>query len=171
MKKLLTVSVLLVLSLLSFVAAKETSRMLVSVHYRFILTLGEIPMMLNASQVKGATSGEVTVNLNGMGMNGTNMGMGMKGTNMGMGMKANRHLELIVIERRTGRRITNVMPSVTVKNAAGKVVLLNSMMPMYDVTKGRSDLHFGTNLNISNGRHTVRVSFKGETVVFKNISP
>lgn len=162
MKKLLTAIVFLVLSLLSFVAAKETSRMLVSVHYRFILTLGEIPMMLNATQVKGATSGEVTVNLNGMISNGMNMGMGMK---------ANRHLELIVIERRTGKRITNVMPSVTVKNAAGKVVPLDSVMQMYDVTKGRSDLHFGTNLNMANGRHTVRVSFKGETVVFKNISP
>jgi hypothetical protein len=161
MKKLLTVSVLLVMSLFSFVVAKDTSRMLVSVHYRFILTVGDIPMMLNASQAKGATSGEVTVNLNGMGMNGKIMGMGMK---------ANRHLELIVIERRTGKRITNVMPGVRVKNAAGKIVFLNSMMQMYDVTKGRSDLHFGTNLNMANGRHTVRISFKGETVVFKNIS-
>jgi hypothetical protein len=156
MKHFIT-GLIIVLSFVSLGQMIEISRSLSTAHYRVSLIIGPIPKMLTAKEAKLAKEGEVIVGMDGMGMNA-----GPK--------NANAHLEVAIVSRSSGKQINTVMPSVVVTDASGKAIKLESLMQMYDVGKGMSDVHFGTNMLFSKGPHTVRVTIKGETVIFKKVS-
>jgi hypothetical protein len=149
-------SLLLTATLLFTTQAGELERSLTSAHYRITLIIGTIPKMLTPEQAKGATSSEVMV--------GNSMSMSANPKN------ANAHLEVAVADKASGKVITNLMPTIVVIDASGKATKLESLMTMYDVTSGPADTHFGQNMFLARGQHSVRVTVKGETVVFKNIS-
>jgi hypothetical protein len=145
---------LLTATLLFTIQAGELERSLTSAHYRITLIIGSIPKMLTPEQAKGATSGEVMV--------GNSMSADPK--------NANAHLEVAIADKASGKLITNLMPSIVVTDASGKASKLEILMTMYDVKSGPADTHFGQNIFLARGQHSVRVTVKGETVVFKNIS-
>lgn len=155
MKKL-TSSLLIIATLLFTIQAGELERSLTSAHYRITLIIGSIPKMLTPEQAKRATSGEVMV--------GNSMNMSTDPKN------ANAHLEVAIADKASGKLITNLMPTIVVTDASGKASKLEMLMTMYDVKTGPTDTHFGQNIFLARGQHSVRVTVKGETVVFKNIS-
>ncbi len=159
MKKL-TSSLLIIATLLFTIQAGELERSLTSAHYRITLIIGSIPKMLTPEQAKRATSGEVMV--------GNSMNMSTDPKN------ANAHLEVAIADKASGKAsgklITNLMPTIVVTDASGKATKLEMLMTMYDVKTGPTDTHFGQNIFLARGQHSVRVTVKGETVVFKNIS-
>ncbi len=156
MKHFIT-GLIIVLSFVTLGQMIEVSRSLSTAHYRVSLIIGPIPKMLTAKEAKGAKDGEVIVGMDGMGMNA-----GPK--------NANAHLEVAIVSLSSGKQINSVMPVIVVTDAFGKAVKLGSPMQMYDIQKGKSDVHFGMNMNFSKGLHTVRVTVKGETVIFKKVS-
>jgi hypothetical protein len=156
MKHFIT-GLIIVLSFVTLGQMIEVSRTLSTAHYRVSLIIGPIPKMLTAKEAKRAKEGEVIVGMDGMGMDA-----GPK--------NANAHLEVAVVSLSSGKQINSVVPIISVSDASGKAIKLESPMQMYDVNKGKSDVHFGTNMIFSKGPHTVRVTVKGETVVFKKVS-
>ena len=150
-----TSSLLIIATLLFTVQAGELERSLNSAHYRITLIIGSIPKMLTPEQAKGATSGEVMV--------GNSMNLSSDPKN------ANAHLEVSIAEKSSGKLITNLMPSIVVTDPSGKAAKLEMLMTMYNVKTGPADTHFGQNVFLARGQHSVRVTVTGETVVFKNI--
>jgi hypothetical protein len=127
--------------------------------YQLTLSVGPKETMYTTAEVaaKHPTSGEVMLD-GGMSMGGMSMGPG------------NRHLEVQVKSRKTGKLLT-VEPAVTLTDttAMSGMAMADKLhvMAMYGVQQGRSDLHYGNNVNLT-ARHTYKVvvTVKGEKASF-----
>jgi hypothetical protein len=128
--------------------------------YALTLTVGPKEAMYTAAQVKARhpTDGEMMV--------GDSMSMG--GMSMG---DANRHLELHVATRATGKVVTNARPSITLTDASGMSGMAMSekvnAMAMQGIGQGIADLHYGDNVKLTVGHvYKVVVTVKGEKATF-----
>ena len=118
--------------------------------------------MLMPSQAAGAKSGEVMVQMPGMAMPQRAM------TDNGHAVTA--HLELHIRDRSTGKVITNVVPTITIRiDATGASEKLTSVVPMYDVAVGTSDYHFGNNVYLPAGTYTITTIVNGQAATFAGV--
>jgi hypothetical protein len=129
--------------------------------YKLTLTVGPKEAMYTADEVamKHYTSGEVMV-----GNDSTSMG--------GMSMSAaNRHLEVHVASRTTGKVVTNARPTITLTDtsAMGGMAMSDKVnaMAMQGIGEGVADLHYGDNVKLTAGHvYKVVVTVKGEKATF-----
>lgn len=125
--------------------------------YKLTLRVGPKEAMYTAAQVKAKhpTDGEVMV--------GESMSMG--GMSMGA---ANRHLEVQVASRATGKVVTNVRPSITLTDATRMAMPEKvNAMAMEGIGEGVADLHYGDNVELTAGHvYKVAVTVKGEKATF-----
>jgi hypothetical protein len=128
--------------------------------YKLTLSVGPTEAMYTMDEVKSKhpATGEVMV--------GDSMSMG--GMSMG---KANRHLEVHVASRASGKVVTNVNPAITLNDTSA----MNGMamaqkvnaMAMEGIGEGVADLHYGDNVKLAPGHvYKVVVTIKGEKANF-----
>jgi hypothetical protein len=117
--------------------------------YAFTLTVGPVEAMYTPAQVKAKhpTSGEVIV------------GGSMGGSGMSMGT-GNRHLEVHIRSRATGKVATGAIPTIGLhdKTAMSDMAMTVKVrvMAMEGVGEDTADLHYGNNVNLTVG-HTYEV--------------
>lgn len=128
--------------------------------YKLTLTVGPKEAMYTEAEVKAKhpKSGEVMV--------GSSMDMG--GMSMG---SANRHLEVHIASRATGKVVTNANPSIalTDTSAMGGMAMSEKVnaMAMQGIDEGVADLHYGDNVKLAAGhKYKVVVTVKGEKASF-----
>lgn len=128
-------------------------------HYRFALQIGpKEPMYSKAEAAKThPTSGEVMVS-----GRMTEMTMPMAS---GMAMDE-RHLEVSVTSRATGKTVTNARVRITVTDDSTKKAVAVPVAAMYGVKEGPSDWHYGNNVSMPPGTYTVEVVVNGERGTF-----
>ncbi len=125
--------------------------------YVFALTLGPFQQMYTPAQVKAKhfKTGEVMVSGQMMGMHGS--------------MSSQRHLEVHICSRSSGKVVTGAHPSITFADltAKGKMEMV-SVAAMYGIKEGPSDYHYGNNVSVTPG-HTYEATVKlgGQTAAFK----
>jgi hypothetical protein len=127
--------------------------------YDLVLSVGPKETMYTTAEVaaKHPASGEVMLD-GGMSMGGMSMGPG------------NRHLEVQVESRKTGKLLT-LVPAVSLNDTTAMSGMAMTdkihVMAMYGIQEGRSDLHYGNNVSLTAG-HTYRVvvAVKGEKASF-----
>ena len=146
------------LLIVSSASAAVITRTATTTTYKLTLNVGPVETMYTQADVKAKhpTSGEVMV--------GSSMGGGMsKGA-------ANRHLEVHVTARATGKVVTNVMPTIVLTDAnsmgMGMPEKVNAMA-MEGIGEGVADLHYGDNVKLTLGHvYKVVVTVKGEKATF-----
>src|SRR5262249_17176045 len=125
--------------------------------YKLTLSVGPVEKMYTAAEVKAKhpTDGEVMV--------GPSMSMG------GMSMSdANRHLEVHVTARASGKVVTNAKPAITLTDTTGMAMAEKvDAMAMQGIGEGGADLHYGDNVTLTTGHtYQVLVKVKGEKATF-----
>jgi hypothetical protein len=128
--------------------------------YKLTLSVGPVEKMYTVEEVKAKQpiDGEVMV--------GHSMSMG------GMSMDgANRHLEVHVASRATGKIVPNVQPAITLTDTSGMSGMAMSekvnSMAMQGIGEGIADLHYGDNVKLTAGHmYKVLVKVKGEKATF-----
>jgi len=128
--------------------------------YKLTLSVGPVEKMYTADEVqmKHVTDGEVMVG----------HAMTMEGMSMG---GANRHLEVHVASRATGKIVTNVRPTImlTDTSAMGGMAMSEKVnaMAMQGIGEGIADRHYGDNVKLTAGHvYKVVVTVKGEKATF-----
>jgi hypothetical protein len=125
--------------------------------YKLTLSVGPVETMYTADEVqmKHPTSGEVMVGHT----------MTMEGMTMG---SANRHLEVHVVSRSTGKVVTNVRPTITYTDTSAMTMSQKvNAMAMQGIGEGTADLHYGDNVKLTVGHaYKVVVTVKGEKATF-----
>ena len=125
--------------------------------YKLALVVGPTETMYTAAEVKAKhpKSGEVMV--------GSSMDMG--GSNMG---SANRHLEVHVYSKGSGKVAKGAVPAMTLTDTTGMAMPEKiDAMAMQDIVEGPSDLHYGNNVTLTAGHdYKVVVTVKGEKASF-----
>jgi hypothetical protein len=128
--------------------------------YKLTLHVGPVETMYTQAELKAKhpTSGEVMV--------GDSMNMG--GMSMGT---ANRHLEVHVASRATGKVVSGVTPKIvlTDTSAMGGMATTTKVnaMAMEGIGEGVADLHYGDNVKLTAGHtYKVVVKVKGEKATF-----
>jgi len=126
--------------------------------YKLTLVVGPTETMYTAAQVKAKhpKTGEVVVG-----------SMGMGGGSMAMGA-ANRHLEVHVYSRATGKVASGAVPAMTLTDTTGMAMPEKiDAMAMQGIVEGPSDLHYGNNVTLTAGHdYKVVVTVKGEKASF-----
>jgi len=132
----------------------------VTASYKLTLSVGPVEKMYTAGEVtmKHPTSGEVMVG----------HAMTMEGMSMG---GANRHLEVHVVARATGKVVANARPTITLTDtsAMGGMAMSDKVnaMAMQGIGEGIADLHYGDNVKLTAGHvYKVAVTVKGEKATF-----
>jgi hypothetical protein len=127
--------------------------------YKLTLHVGPTETMYTAAQVKAThpKDGEVMV--------GDSTGMG------GMSMGGNRHLEVHVYSKATGKVVTGAAPTITLTDtsATSGMAMAEKVnaMAMQGIDQGVADLHYGDNVKLTGGhRYKVVVKVKGEKATF-----
>jgi hypothetical protein len=128
--------------------------------YKLTLSVGPVEKMYTAAEVKAKhpSDGEVMVG-HSMSMDGMSMG------------DANRHLEVHVASRATGKVVTNAQPTITLTDTSGMSGMAMSekvnAMAMQGIGEGIADLHYGDNVKLTAGHtYKVVVKVKGEKATF-----
>ena len=128
--------------------------------YKLTLSVGPVEKMYTADEVqmKHPTSGEVMVG----------HAMTMEGMTTGT---ANRHLEVHVVSRSTGKVVTNARPTITLTDMStmGGMAMSDKVnaMAMQGIGEGTADLHYGDNVKLTAGHvYRVVVTVKGEKATF-----
>lgn len=126
--------------------------------YVFAATLEPFQQMYTPAQVKAKhiKTGEVMVSGQMMGMHGS--------------MSSERHLEVHICSRASGKVVTAAHPSITFEDLTAKSMKM-TMVPiaaMYSIKLGPSDYHYGNNVTVTPG-HTYQATVKlnGQTASFK----
>ena len=147
------------LLVVSAASAAVITRSATTKTYKLTLAVGPVEAMYTQAEVKAKhpTSGEVM--LDSMGMGGMSMGA------------ANRHLEVHVASRATGKVVTNVSPTImlTDTSAMGGSAMAEKVnaAAMEGIGKGVADLHYGDNVKLAAGHvYRVVVTVKGERATF-----
>jgi hypothetical protein len=128
--------------------------------FTLTLVVGPLEMMYTPAQAKAMhpTSGEVMMG-NSMGGSGMSMGAG------------NRHLEVHIHSRATGKVVTTVMPTIVVRDESAmgsmKMPVTVPVVRMEGVGAGMGDLHYGNNVKLTPGHmYRVVVTVDKETGLF-----
>ncbi len=88
---------------------------------------------------------------------------------MHMAMSKQRHLEVHICQRSTGKVVLGAHPTITVADltAKGKPKIV-SVAAMYDIAEGVSDMHYGNNVPMTAGHvYRVTVTLGGQKVIFR----
>lgn len=125
--------------------------------YKLTLTVGPVEKMYTVEDVKAKhpIDGEVMV--------GHSMSMG------GMSMDgANRHLEVHVSSRATGKVVPNAQPAITLTDTSGMAMSQDvNAMAMQGIGAGIADRHYGDNVKLTvRHMYKVLVKVKGEKATF-----
>jgi hypothetical protein len=148
-----------VVSVLALVITTAASAATITRHartksYSLTLVVGPSESMYTQAQVKKLhpKSGEVM------------LAGAMSGGSMSM--HANRHLELSVKSRATGRVVTNVSPQISLYDAAGKGTTFTvDAVAMQGIGMAMSDVHYGDNVALVAGHvYRVHIVVGGEPV-------
>jgi hypothetical protein len=125
--------------------------------YSLTLRIGPLEQMYTQAQVKKShpKSGEVM-------LRGT---MVMGGMGMG-GSMPNHHLELHVYMRSTHAVVTNAMVAITIETPSGKVITRVPIAVMRGVDMGASDIHYGNNVALKDGKYKVAVQVEHTNATF-----
>lgn len=147
------------LLIVSAASAAPITRSATTKTYKLTLAVGPLETMYTQAEVKAKhpTSGEAMVGSTAMG-----------GMSMGA---ANRHLEVHVASRTTGKVVTNVSPTImlTDTSAMGGMATAEKVnaMAMEGLGEGAADLHYGDNVKLTAGHvYKVAVTVKGERATF-----
>lgn len=126
--------------------------------YKLTLEVGPLETMYTAAEVKAKhpTTGEEMLG------SGMNMGGGMS---MAAG---NRHLEIHVASRATGKVLAVAPSSITLTDTNGMMMTAKvPIVEMEGIGEGMADLHYGNNVRLTAGHtYKVAVAVKGETASF-----
>lgn len=126
----------------------------ITASYRVELDVGTPQTMIMPDQAANATSGEVMVMM----------------SMTDEGQPVNHHVEAHVYDTATGAAVSDVMPAISIMNQATNSSRdLQSLMAMYDVTVGTSDLHYGANIYVPDGIYTVTITIGQDKVTFKDV--
>jgi hypothetical protein len=127
--------------------------------YALTLNVGPLEKMYTPAQVKAMhpKTGEVMVGS----MGGGGMSMG-KGT---------RHLEVHIHAMATGKVVTNVVPTIRIRDKTAmsgmNMTVKVPVMTMTGIGQGASDLHYGNNVPLTAGHtYEVVVTVNKETATF-----
>jgi hypothetical protein len=144
-------------------AATAAAQVVLTPHYRLVLTVGKPEHMFTKAQVQAQhpSSGEM--------MLAGHMTMTMaSGTPMPMlGM---RHVEVHICSRATGKVVSAPMPTIVIQRASGARSNLPVAM-MEGVDQNPADLHFGNNAQLISRTFTVIVTMNAERGVFHHGPP
>jgi hypothetical protein len=136
-------------------AAAGVTKHATTARYSLTLHIGPMEAMYTQAQVnaKHPTSGEVML---GGAMMAGSMGA-MKGA-------VERHLELHVASRATGKVVTNVMPTIALTDTTAHAMAEKlEVVSMEGIGQGTADLHYGNNVSLDIGHtYTVTVDVHGE---------
>ena len=130
--------------------------------YKLTLDVGPLETMYTQAQVdaKHPKTGEVMIDT-GMG------GMSMGDMKMAAG---NRHLEVHIASRVTGKAVSGLMPTISLEDTGGMPMAMSSkvdVVEMEGIGQGMSDLHYGNNVKLTGGHtYKVVVTVKGEKASF-----
>jgi hypothetical protein len=129
--------------------------------YVFKLSIGMPEHMWTPAQVKAKhpTTGEVML----MG----SMSGGMMGASQ-------RHLEVHITSRSTGKVVAGAHPTMTALDTTATNAMTSTIpvAEMQGVTEGSSDLHYGNNVDLAAGhRYQIAVTLNGQRAVFTVTSP
>ena len=155
---------LLAASALALVLATTAAAATITKHattksYLLTLDVGPGESMYTQAQVKSMhpKSGEVM------------LGSGAMAGSMAMAGGNERHLEVHVTSRTTGKVVTNVTPQISVvdKTAMTMTTKLH-VVAMEGIGAGTSDVHYGNNVSVTRGHvYDVTVIVRGETARFQ----
>jgi hypothetical protein len=138
-------------------SAAVITRTATTVTYKLTLSVGPVETMYTEAEVKAKhpASGEVMVG-SSMGMDGMSMGA------------ANRHLEVRVRSRATGKVVTNASPTIMLSDTTAMAMAEKvDAIAMEGIGEGVADLHYGDNVKVSAGHvYKVLVTVKGEKATF-----
>lgn len=94
------------------------------------------------------------------------MGMGSGMLSMDQGKPVNHHLTVSIQDKRSGATLMNIIPTIKItdeKSGTSRNLQSLSCTPPNDHGAGP---HFGNNLYLPNGKHTVTVTVGSETAMF-----
>ena len=125
--------------------------------YVFALKVGPFEEMVSLEEAKAKhlTNAEVMVS-------GAMMGMHMT-------MSKQRHLEVHICRRSTGKVVLGAHPTITVADLTAKTKpRMVSVAAMYGFAEGVSDMHYGNNVAMTAGHvYRVRVTLGGQMAIFR----
>lgn len=119
--------------------------------YRVVLQVGPAEKM--SMHRKGAT-GEVM--LGGKMASCAEPGSHMGGMSMGS-TTCNRHVELHVYDRKSGRVVTKAHVSISLYTSRTRKTIQVPIMSMVGAAAGSNDLHYGNNIYAAAGHYTIAV--------------
>jgi len=133
----------------------------------FVLDVGPTEAMYTVAQVKKLhpKTGEVMLGGAAMSMPGAMAG-GQGGKGMAAAMQ--RHLEVHICSRATGKVVSDARPLITLTDATSMSMAERVPAAMMEgVDAGPGDIHYGNNVTLTKGhRYTVAVALGTEKVVF-----
>jgi len=134
--------------------------------YTMTLKVGPAEPMYMSGAPAGTTAGEIMMPMAGMAMGP------MSPTDMDQGQQVNHHLEVQILTTATRAVAVNLTPRIRVSSEAmptGQARTLDAVAPMYGVTEGPGDLHYGQNLYLADDTYTVTVAVGNETATFQHV--
>jgi hypothetical protein len=91
-------------------------------------------------------------------------------TMMEQGRPVNRHIEVHIFNKGTGTEVKDVIPTVKIKDQAkGTSRALANVMACRVSRHREIEPHFGDNIYLPDGKHTITVSVGKETAVYKDL--
>ena len=130
-------------------------------NYTVQLNIGPVQAMLTPDQAKTAKSGEVVADMPQATVDSINDSR----------LPVNHHLEVQILNTKSGEPASDVTPVVTLRNdATGLSYTLDGLMSMYDVSAGPKDTHFGKNVYLPASSYTVTVAFGHTRTVFEGVN-
>ena len=91
-------------------------------------------------------------------------------TMMEQGRPVNRHIEVYIFNKGTGTEVKDVIPTVRIKDQAkGTSRALANVMACRVSRHREIEPHFGDNIYLPDGKHTITVSVGKETAVYKDL--
>jgi hypothetical protein len=125
--------------------------------YAFALAIGPFAQMVTLAEAKAKHLEHAEVMVSGA----------MMGMHMAMSMQ--RHLEVHICRRSTGKVVLGAHPTITVADLTAKAKPeMVSVAAMYGFAEGVSDMHYGNNLAMMAGHvYRVTVTLGGQRAVFQ----
>ena len=149
------------LILVAAASAATITRSTTTSSYKLTLVVGPLEVMYTPAEVKAKhpKTGEVMVGDSMSGMGGMSMGAG------------NRHLEVHVASRATGKPLATMPSSITLQDTSAMSGMSMStkvgVVAMEGVGEGMADLHYGNNVKVTAGHmYKVVATVKGEKASF-----
>ena len=154
----LTVAVASALVLTAAASAATITKHATTKSYALTLDVGPMETMYTEAQVKSMHPKSGEVMLEGGSMNSA---MAMKGA-------LERHLEVHVTSRASGKVVTNVKPLISITDSTARTMSTKvNAVAMEGVGAGMSDVHYGNNVALTPGHsYEVSVSINGEKASF-----